>query len=91
MIDLLVSMTEEYLGEIIEDVLDTYYADYSDEIDYDRLLEYIASKIIEGYSRARNYEEYDKLMRYLSQRKSLAATLVSYLVSRFIEESYPEQ
>ncbi len=82
-----IDLTDQYLGELIEEVIERYYPDIIEIVDFEDLLEYITLKIMNGNKRLNNYEEYQKLLRRLLRNKQIAKTLISYLISKYLEEN----
>ncbi len=87
MIAVYVDLTDQYLGELIEEVIEKYYPELMEIVDFDEILEYITVKIINGDKRYDDYDAYKKLLRKLSRNKQIAKTLISYLISKYIDEN----
>lgn len=83
-------ITDAYLGEIIEEVVEKYYEDIDLSSEYGELLEYISVQLIKGLF---NYtplpEKYERTLRRLLGKKyrSLIFNIVSFLVSKYLEKS----
>lgn len=91
MFDVLMNLTDEFLGDIIDEVLEKYYSDTRLMIDYEELLEYITMEIVEKNENADDYETFHKLVKKLARQRSLARVFVSYLISKYLEQYIPEE
>ncbi len=82
-------LTEQYLGDLIEEVIEEYYSDKVDiSAEYEDILEYIIDTLIDenlngDYDPAR----FEKLLRTFLRHKNLARIVLSYLISKYIEEN----
>jgi len=87
LLEYLVDLAEQYLGDIIEEVVEKYYSDKIDLSErYVDILEYITEKIIDDSLKGdENPEKFKKIVRKLSARPYVAKMLISYLVSEYIE------
>jgi len=89
--DYYVDLVEEYLGDLIEEVVYKYYSDKIDlELEYELLLSYIVQNLTddEKYGDVNNFRE---LLRKLGRRKGVAKLVISYLVSQYIEDNYSNE
>ncbi len=82
--DVLIGLTDEYLGEIIDEILEQYYSDQELAIDYEELLEYITNELVGKNGITENYERYYRLLKKLVKHRSIAKTLVSYLIYKYL-------
>ncbi|ABN70356.1 hypothetical protein Smar_1264 [Staphylothermus marinus F1] len=89
LIEYFVDLTEQYLGDLIEEVVEQYYEDKIDiATEYEAILEYIIEKFVKESLRGEyDPEKFEKLLRRLSRNKGIGKLVVSYLVSRYIEEN----
>jgi len=81
-------ITDAYLGEIIEEVVEKYYDEIDLSTEYGELLEYISMELVKGiFGDTPLPERYERTLRRLSSRKyrSLIFNIISYLVSRYLE------
>ncbi len=81
-------ITDAYLGEIIEEIVEKYYDDIDLSSEYGELLEYISKELIKGlFNDVPTPERYERTLRRLSSRKyrSLIFNIVSFLVSKYLE------
>ncbi len=83
-----IDITDAYIGSIIERVVTKFYIDEIDlEMEYGELLAYISKRLIEGkYRRRPSPEEYERFLNRLSRSRAIAFNVISYLVSRYLEE-----
>jgi len=89
--DYYVDLVEEYLGDLIEEIVYKYYSDKIDlELEYELLLSYIVQNLTddEKYGDVDNFRE---LLRKLGRRKGVAKLVISYLVSQYIEDNYSSE
>lgn len=84
-----VDLTEQYLGDLIEEVVEQYYEDKIDiATEYEVILEYIIEKFIkESLHGDSNPEKFEKLLRRLSRNKGISKLVLSYLISRYLDEN----
>ncbi len=82
-------ITDAYVGDVIEDLVLKHY---SDEIDlaeeYGELLEYISRELIRGLFKTRSPSPlfYEKILKHwVSSKASLLRNVVSYLLSKYLE------
>jgi len=81
-----VKLVDEYLGSLIEELIDRYYSDQIDkEFAYDDILLYITVKLL-GREDPRSSKAFAKKLRKLARDKSIGKLLLSYLISKYIEE-----
>ena len=83
-------ITDAYLGEFIEEVVERYYDDIDLSSEYGELLEYISMELIKGlFNDTPLPERYERTLRRLSSRKyrSLVFNIVSFLVSKYLENN----
>ena len=83
-------ITDAYLGEIIEEVVERYYDDIDLSSEYGELLEYISMELVNGlFNDTPLPERYERTLRRLSSRKyrSLVFNIVSFLVSKYLENN----
>ncbi len=86
----LIELTEEFLGEIIDEVLEKYYTDTELGFDYDELIEYITRELAFKNNAAGDYDKYYRMMKKLARHRPIAETLIGYLIYRFMEENKEE-
>jgi hypothetical protein len=86
--DYLAELVDEHLGTLIEEVIDRYYADKIDkEFEYEEILQYIANQLIgEEFDNNDLEEKLMSILRKLVRRKSIGKLVISYLISKYIEE-----
>lgn len=83
--DYYIDVLDEYFGELIEEIVLRYYEDKIDiDEEYIDVLEYIADKFVNKSKSSSN--SFEKKIIKLSNNPSLAKVIISYLVSRYIEE-----
>lgn len=76
---------DEYLGELIEEIVIRYYEDKIDvDEEYLDILEFIADRLMNSESGSST--GFEKKVSRLSRNPSLARVIVSYLVSKYVEE-----
>ncbi len=87
LLEYLVDLAEQYLGDIIEEVIEKYYSDKIDLSErYVDVLEFITEKIIDdSLNGDENPERFKKIVRKLAARPYIAKMLISYLISEYIE------
>jgi len=81
-----IKLVDEYLGSLIEELIDRYYSDQIDkEFAYDDVLFYITVKLLEDKN-SRSKRVFARKLRKLARDKSIGKLLLSYLISKYIEE-----
>jgi len=87
-LEYLTDMAEEYLGDIIEELVEKYYSDKIDLAEeYPDLLEFITLRLVnESLNGDEDPDKFRKVIGRLSRRKSLAKAVISYLISEYITE-----
>jgi len=82
-----VKLVDVYLGSLIDELIDRYYKDQIDkEFAYDDVLFYITLKLLEDGD-LKSRKEFARKLRRLARDKSIGKLLLSYLISRYIEEN----
>lgn len=83
--DMYIDIVNDHLGELIEEVVTRYYEDKVDvEEEYIDILEFITERLMS--SKSGSSDDFKKTVLKLSRRRSLAKVIISYLVSKYIEE-----
>jgi len=82
----LLEAIEEKLGDVIEEVIDKYYSDKIDvELEFEDILSFIASEL--GSEEELEYSDgVIKEIKKLSRTRYVAELVVSYLLSKYIEQ-----
>lgn len=86
-----IDITDAYLGDVIEDIVSKYYPYIDLSLHYGELLEYISRHLVRGLiSSNPSPIKYERRLSYIVSRydKSIVSSVISYLVSRFINEEY---
>lgn len=87
----LIDLVDEYFGNLIEEIVMKYYKDSIDlEIEYENILLYIVDKLTEGKEEYGDPVKFRELMRKLGHKRGVSKLLVSYLISKYIEEENEE-
>jgi len=82
----LLEAIEEKLGDVIEDLIDRYYSDKIDlELEFEDILDFIASELGSG-SDLEYSGEVIKEVKKLSRNRHVAELVISYLLSKYIEQ-----
>lgn len=88
MYEYLLDLVEQHLGDLIDEVIDEYYADKIDiEAEYEDLLRYITEKLAGKNRDFENIDKFEKLLYKLIRRKSIGKLIISYLVAKYIESA----
>ncbi|MEM0355834.1 MAG: hypothetical protein QW716_04100 [Desulfurococcaceae archaeon] len=83
--DMYIDLVNNYLGELIEEVVTQYYEDKIDvDEEYIDILEFVTEKLMKNSSGSLN--DFKKIIVKLSSKPSLARVIISYLVSKYFEE-----
>lgn len=87
-LEYLTDIAEEYLGDMIEELVERYYSDKIDLAEeYPELLGFITLKLVnKSLNGDEDPDKFRKVIGRLSRRKSLAKAVISYLISEYISE-----
>ena len=84
--DYLADLVEEHLGNIIEEIIDKYYGDRIDkELEYEEILRFITTELMGTDEEDYDETEFTKILRKLAHKRSIGKLVVSYLISKYIE------
>ncbi len=88
LLDYFTDLTEEYLGDLIEEVVVNYYDDRIDiASEYEDLLEYVINRIIKDSLHGEyDPERFEKVVKKMARMRSVGKLIISYLVSEYISE-----
>ena len=86
MMEYLTDVAEEYLGDMIEELVEKYYSDQIDlSEEYPDLLSFITLKLInKSLNGSEDVGRFRRVLAKLSRRKDIAKIVVSYLISEYI-------
>jgi hypothetical protein len=88
LLDYFTDLTEEYLGDLIEEVVTEYYDDKIDiASEYEDLLEYVINRIVKDSLHGEyDPEKFEKIVKKMARMKGIGRLIISYLVSEYISE-----